>query len=66
MSRLTTEMTLDDIDDWFTIGKKSTKQSSVKTVPRSKTGGRYFDVKSQQQIVPEPTAETYVPHYQRC
>lgn len=44
MSRLTTEITLDDIDDWFKIGKESTKKkSTVQSVPRSFTGGRDFN-----------------------
>ncbi|KAK3092629.1 hypothetical protein FSP39_005160 [Pinctada imbricata] len=65
MSRLTSELTLDDIDDWFKIGKKSTSKSNIKTAPRSITGGRNFDVKSQKPIVAAPLQETYVPSYQR-
>ncbi|XP_062595523.1 ATP-dependent RNA helicase TDRD9-like [Saccostrea cucullata] len=60
MTDLTPELGLDAIDDWFKIGKKSVQ--SLKTVPRSVTGGRYFDTTTQKPRVAE-TENTF--HLQR-
>lgn len=52
MTDLTPELGLDAIDEWFKIGKKSV-QNSLKTVPRSVTRGRYFDIETQRPRVAE-------------
>ena len=46
MSRLVSDLTLDQVDEWFKIGKKAYKD--VHTMGRSTTGGRYFDVETQK------------------
>lgn len=61
MTDLTPELGLDAIDEWFKIGKKSV-QKSLKTVPRSVTHGRYFDLSTQKPRVAE-TENTF--HLQR-
>ncbi|XP_050405391.2 ATP-dependent RNA helicase TDRD9 [Patella vulgata] len=43
------EVTLDQIDDWFVVGKKPS--APVKSVPKSKTGGRIFDGKTGEARV---------------
>lgn len=59
MSRLRGEITIDEIDEWFTIGAKSVK--NTKTVPRSATGGRFFNPETQSaRVVNE---DVYVPSY---
>lgn len=59
MTDLTPELGLDVIDEWFKIGKKSV-QKNLKTVPRSVTGGRYFDTTTQRPRVAE-TENTFHP-----
>jgi hypothetical protein len=61
MSRLIAELTLEEIDDWFTIGAKSVK--NTKTVARSATGGRFFDPETQSARAPPENAS--VPTYQQ-
>ncbi|KAL5008137.1 hypothetical protein ScPMuIL_013718 [Solemya velum] len=62
MSRLTGEITLEHIDDWFKIGKKKT--APIQSVSRSATGGRCFDPSSSKpRVLTEPSQ--FVPHYKR-
>ncbi|XP_071078923.1 ATP-dependent RNA helicase TDRD9-like isoform X1 [Haliotis cracherodii] len=67
MSRLTTEITLDDIDDWFKIGKESTKKkSTIQSVPRSFTGGRDFNpLTGTVHGVQENDFPNHLPPYKR-
>ena len=62
MTDLTPELGLDVIDEWFKIGKKSV-QKNIKTVPRSVTGGRYFDFATQKPRVAEVDLNSF--HLQR-
>lgn len=62
MTDLTPELGLDAIDDWFKIGKKSV-QSSLKTVPRSVTQGRYFDIETQRPRVAETEDAFHLQRY---
>ena len=59
MSRLTAEITPDQIDDWFRIGKKTVK---VQSVARSTTGGRFYDPETLKPAKPKVQE---VPHYKR-
>ncbi|XP_052105936.1 ATP-dependent RNA helicase TDRD9-like [Mytilus californianus] len=59
MSRLRGEITIEEIDDWFSIGAKSVK--NTKSVPRTATGGRFFNPETQSARV--PTEKVYVPSY---
>lgn len=54
------EITTDQIDDWFKIGKKSAQK--VKAVKASTTGGRSIDPDTLQPVEARPD---YVPHYKR-
>ena len=61
---LTSEISLDQIDEWFHIGKKAT--ATVTSIPAGKLHGRQLDVKTQQAHVPEkPNFEQYYPPYRR-
>lgn len=62
MTDLTPELGLDAIDDWFKIGKKSV-QCSLKTVPRSVTQGRYFDIETQRPRVAETEDAFHLQRY---
>jgi hypothetical protein len=53
------EITPDQIDDWFKIGKKTSK---IKTVPKSFTGGRAIDPITLQ---PKQPQHHHIPHYKR-
>ncbi|VDH95761.1 ATP-dependent RNA helicase TDRD9 [Mytilus galloprovincialis] len=59
MSRLRGEITIEEIDDWFAIGAKSVK--NTKSVPRTATGGRFFNTETQSARVPQQ--KVYVPSY---
>ncbi|CAG2193788.1 TDRD9 [Mytilus edulis] len=59
MSRLRGEITIEEIDDWFAIGAKSVK--NTKSVPRTATGGRFFNTETQSARVPQE--KVYVPSY---
>ncbi|XP_023931782.1 ATP-dependent RNA helicase TDRD9-like, partial [Lingula anatina] len=59
MSRLGAELTLEQVDDWFRIGRAVPK---VQTVPRSKSGGRELNQNMQPIVKP---ARPYVPRYKR-
>ena len=59
MSRLTAEITPEQIDDWFRIGKKTVK---VQSIARSSTGGRFIDPETLKPAVPKVEQ---VPHYKR-
>jgi len=61
MSRLVSDITLDQVDEWFKIGQ--TVYKDVHTLPRSTTSGRYFDPETQQPIL--VSDQPYVPHYHR-
>ncbi len=58
-SRLAAECTLDQIDDYFKIGKKI----DVATVPRSKLGGRVLDPATGGPAVAE--VKPFIPPYKR-
>lgn len=62
MTDLTPELGLDAIDEWFKIGKKSV-QNSLKTVPRSVTRGRYFDIETQRPRVAETEDAFHLQRY---
>ena len=61
MSRLVTDITLDQVDDWFKIGKKVAKSA---TVPRSKLGGRPLDPTTGKAAV-DSTEAPFIPSYRR-
>lgn len=62
MTDLTPELGLDAIDEWFKIGKKSV-QHSLKTVPRSVTRGRYFNIETQRPRVAETEDAFHLQRY---
>ncbi|KAL4238351.1 ATP-dependent RNA helicase tdrd9 [Mactra antiquata] len=53
------EITPDQIDDWFRIGKTAPK---MKALPQSSTGGRALDAATMKPKVPK---QQPVPHYKR-
>ena len=53
------EITTDQIDDWFRIGKKTAK---VKAVKASTIGGRNID---PETLKPRVAQHDHVPHYKR-
>ena len=61
MERLTEELTLDQIDDFFTIGKTP----KVHSLPKSRTGGRPLDPVTGKPVVSQPTPQ-FIPPYKRC
>ena len=54
------EISAEQIDDWFKIGKKSVKVTGVK---KSTTGGRSYDPETLQPR--EVREHRHVPHYKR-
>ncbi|KAI0215243.1 ATP-dependent RNA helicase TDRD9 [Lamellibrachia satsuma] len=60
MSRMGTEVTLEQIDDWFKIGKKV----KVESLPRSKVGGRELDPDTGRGVQPS-RPDVFVPPYKR-
>ncbi|XP_041351970.1 ATP-dependent RNA helicase TDRD9-like [Gigantopelta aegis] len=63
MSRITAELTLNDIDDWFKIGKKAA--AKIASVPSSKTGGRRIDPKTGEACIRPVDLDAFVPQYKR-
>ncbi|KAK7505535.1 hypothetical protein BaRGS_00003280 [Batillaria attramentaria] len=64
MSRLHGEITLDQIDDWFKIGKEAT--SKVVTIPAGSLAGRPLDPRTGQPAkAQEPNYDRYYPAYKR-
>ena len=63
MSRITAELTLNDIDDWFKVGKKAA--SKIASVPCSKTGGRQINPKTGEPCVRTFNTDAFVPQYKR-
>ncbi|KAK2190456.1 hypothetical protein NP493_81g02000 [Ridgeia piscesae] len=60
MSRMGTEVTLEQIDDWFKIGKKV----KVESLPRSKVGGRELDPETGRGVQPT-RPDVFIPPYKR-
>lgn len=59
MSRLNAEMTLEQMDDFFSIGKTPIVESTA----RSKSGGRALDPITGEPSVHRP--KTFIPPYRR-
>ena len=59
-SRLIAELTLEGVDDFFTIGKKP----AVESTARSKTGGRPLDPSTGKPAVYQPKP-VFLPPYRR-
>ena len=59
MDSICGEITLEQVDDWFRIGKTV----KVKTIPASKTRGRLLD--SDAKPICFPNERQYVPPYKR-
>lgn len=55
------EITPDQIDGWFKIGK-STATTKIQSVPKSSTGGRALDPGTMKPKTPQ---QYRVPHYKR-
>lgn len=61
---LTSEISLDQIDEWFQIGKKAA--TTITTVPGGKLHGRQLDPRTKQAHVPEkPNFDQHYPAYKR-
>ena len=60
MSRMCTEVTLEQIDDWFKIGKTV----KVESLPRSKLGGRELDPETGKGVEPS-RPDAFIPPYKR-
>lgn len=64
MSRLTAELTLDQIDEWFSIGKS--KAIKLASIPAGTLQGRLLDPQTGKAYVPEkPNFDRYYPAYKR-
>ncbi|KAK7104950.1 ATP-dependent RNA helicase TDRD9-like [Littorina saxatilis] len=62
---LSTEISLDQIDDWFQIGKKATS-SSLNGLPAGTLLGRQLDPKTKlAHVTEEPNFDQYYPSYKR-
>ena len=56
---LAPDITPEQIDDWFKIGKKAIKREGI---PKSSTKGRLYDPVTRK---PREQPSHYVPHYKR-
>lgn len=64
MNRLTAELTLNEIDEWFNIGKKAAL--NIPSISAGSLAGRCLDPKTGQAVAPEkPNFDRYYPAYKR-